>query len=207
MKLTVFGATGGTGQQIVAQALSAHHDVTAVVRTSGKLADPRIHEVAADIMDPTAITEAIQSSDAVISAIGPRGNGPTTVCVDSARSIMQAMQATGVTRFVMVSAAGFHTNGDGPFVRFLVKPILKRALRHPFADMARAEEAVFASDLEWTILRPPQLKDKPGSGSYRTAVNRTVPRGFTVARADVADCALRCLERSETHRTAIAVAN
>ncbi|TCP53984.1 putative NADH-flavin reductase [Tamaricihabitans halophyticus] len=207
MKITVFGATGGVGQQVVTQAADAGHAVTAVVRTTGKLLDSRATEVRADVLDPAAIVDTVNGADAVISAIGPRDNGPSTVCVDSARSIMKAMEATGTTRFVMVSALGFHTDGDGPVLKFVLKPIVKRILRHAFADMAMAEQAVQASNLNWTLLRPPRLLDKPRTGNYRTAINRTLPRGLTVARADVADCALRVIDEPKASRAAIALAN
>ena len=103
MKLTILGATGATGTALTGQALAAGHEVTAVVRDPARLAvpaHPRLRTVTADIMDPASIAPAIDGADAVLSAVGPRGTGPTTVIQDSVRSIIQAMRKTGTRRFL-----------------------------------------------------------------------------------------------------------
>ena len=94
MKLTILGATGASGTALTGQALAAGHEVTAVVRDPARLAvpaHPRLRTVTADVMDPAAIAPAIDGADAVISAVGPRGTGPTTVIQDSVHSIIAAM--------------------------------------------------------------------------------------------------------------------
>ena len=86
MKLTIFGATGRTGRQLTEQALAAGHEVTAVVRDPARLAglaSPRLHVLTADVLDPAAIVPAVAGADAVATAIGPRGNGPTTISQDT----------------------------------------------------------------------------------------------------------------------------
>jgi putative NADH-flavin reductase len=196
MKLTIFGATGGTGSQLVRQALAEGHEVTAVVRDPSPLTagDPRPEVVRADVMDPAAIEAAVAGRDAVVTAIGSRTvRAPTTVCADSARSIIEAMGRTGVDRLVLVSAAGLEADaGDGPVTRHVLKPLLlQRILKHPFADMRRAEEEVRASGLRWTIVRPPRLTDRGRTGIYRTAEDLNIRGGLTISRADLADYLLR----------------
>ncbi|HEX2323485.1 MAG TPA: NAD(P)H-binding protein, partial [Streptosporangiaceae bacterium] len=108
MKLTIFGATGTTGTAITAQALAAGHDVTAVARDASRLTipdHPRLRVITADVMDPASISQAVGDADAVISALGPRGTGPTTVIRDSVHSIIAAMDKTGSRRFVEVSGS------------------------------------------------------------------------------------------------------
>src|SRR5262249_25302859 len=112
MRLTVFGATGGIGTQVTGQALAAGHNVVAVVRDWSRMDDPGragLRVVEADVMDPEAIMPSVENADAVVSALGPRGTGPTTVCGDGVASILAAMDKTGVRRLVAVSAAGFFT--------------------------------------------------------------------------------------------------
>jgi len=123
-------------------------------------------------MDPAAIISAIDGADAVLSAVGPRGTGPTTVIQDSVRSIIQAMRKTGTRRFLQVSGSVVADEGESPYLRYLLKPLARRTfLRHVSADMRRGEEEIRDSDLDWTIFRPPSLTDKPATGAYRTAID------------------------------------
>lgn len=194
MNLTIFGASGGTGTCLVEQALATGHEITAVVRDASRLAvphHPRLRVFTADVMDPDSINAAVTGADAVLTAVGPRGTGATTVITDSARSIIAAMQKTGAPRLLMLSGSIVADDGEGPYLRYLLKPVARRTfLRHVCADMREAETAVEASALDWTIVRPPRLTSKPASGIYRTAVDRGLPHGLSVARADLAACML-----------------
>jgi putative NADH-flavin reductase len=197
MKLTVLGASGATGTCLVTQALSAGHDVTAVVRDPARLvvpAQPRLRVITADVMDQASIIPAVAGADAVISAVGPRGTGPTTVVQDSVHSIIAAMRKTGTRRFLELSGSIVADDGESPYLRYLIKPVARRTfLRHVCADMRRAEDEIRASDLDWTIFRPPALTGKPARGSYRTAIDRGLPHGFSISRADLASCMLALL--------------
>lgn len=209
MELVVFGATGGTGSRLVDQALAAGHGVTAVVRDLSRLPDrPGLTAVRADLSDPAGTGAAVAGRDAVISAIGSRdGRAPTTACAGSASAIIAAMRERGVRRLVVVSNSGMHVDEvDGPLNRFVVKPVLGRVLRHPFADMRRMEELVRTSDVDWTIVRPPMLTDGPRTGRCRTAIGRNARGGNRVSRADLADQLLRCLADERTVRATVAVA-
>ncbi|QFU86122.1 NAD(P)-dependent oxidoreductase [Amycolatopsis sp. YIM 10] len=206
MKITLFGATGATGQHVVEQALAAGHQVTAVVRDPSKLRRAELTVVEADTMDPAAIEPAVSGADAVISALGTRnGRGPTTVCADGASSIMRAMTAAGTRRLVVVSAAGLAKDNDGPLTRVLVKPIVQRMLRNPFADMRRMEELVRAGALDWTIIRPPMLTEGP-RGPYRTAVDTGVRGGMRISRANLAHAVLLATPDEKTIGKVLTVA-
>jgi putative NADH-flavin reductase len=210
MKLTVFGATGGTGLQVIDQALAAGHEVRAVVRDPARLAPqrPGLEVVVADVMDPSAIEEAVAGRDAVISAIGSRnGRGRTTVCTDSARSIVTAMHRTGSRRLIVVSGTGPFDEGEGPGMRYVIKPIGRRLLKHVFADFVEMEKVVRASGLDWTIVRPPRLTDKPLTGNYRTRRDINMHRNFAVSRADVAHLILAGCADPDSYDAAIYIAS
>jgi putative NADH-flavin reductase len=211
MNLTIFGATGASGTILTGQALAAGHDVTAIVRDPGRLAVPaqlRLRIVTASVMDPASIAPALEGTDAVISAIGPRGTGPTTVIQDSVRSIIQAMEKTGIRRFVEVSGSIAADEGESSYMRYLVKPVARRTfLRHVCADMRAGEAEIRASDLDWTILRPPALTDKNATGTYRIAIDRNLPHGFTISRGDLAACVLALLDDPAVVHRHIAIAN
>jgi putative NADH-flavin reductase len=211
MKLTIFGATGATGICLAEQAVAAGHEVTAVVRDPGRLAAAgrdRMRIITADVMDPAAIAAAVAGTDAVLSAIGPRGGGPTTVSEASARSIVWAMEEAGVSRLVTISGSVVTDEGEGPLMRFVLKPLVRATtLRHVCADMRRAEGVVRSSALDWTIMRPPRLTGKPATGNYRTAVDRNLVRGYTVPRGDLAACMLSLLDDPEVVRRHVSIAS
>jgi putative NADH-flavin reductase len=195
MKLTVFGATGRIGTQVVRQALDAGHEVVAVVRDPARLdvaPRPELEVVRADVMDPAAIGPAVEGADAVVSALGPRRGGPVTVCSDGIRSILRAMDKLAVRRIVVVSASGAVIEPtDSLTNRLIAKPLLQRILRESMADTRHMEQEVRASTTEWTVMRPPRLTNRAGRGRYRTAIDRNV--GISIARADVADAILNAL--------------
>lgn len=211
MRIVVYGATGGTGTHVVRQALAAGHHVTAVVRDPARLSVPpsdRLVVVPADVMDPDAAARTLESAEAVVSALGPRPGGATTVCSAGTHSILTAMTKTAVRRLVVVSASGpYIDGGDGPFLRYVAKPVVQRFLREGFADLRRMDDEIVASDRDWTIVRPPRLTDKAATGRYRQAVDVNVGRGLTVARADVAVCILRSLADDATIGHVLYIAN
>ncbi len=106
MKLTIFAATGGIGHQILDQAVAAGHDVTAVVRNPDKLSG-RVRVIKADLAtaDAEALAPAVSGADAVLSGLGPRSKAEFGIVTRGTRAIARAMQATGVRRIVVVSAA------------------------------------------------------------------------------------------------------
>ena len=214
MKLTVFGASGGTGSEVTSQALDAGHEVLAVVRDPARLriSHPNLTVVTADVLRSAEIRDAVAGRDAVISALGHsrrpaerKATAHSTLCADSARSITAAMRATGSRRLVIVSASGPYTDGDGPVLHYVIKPIVGRFLKGAWADLVAMEEVVRASGLDWTVLRPPQLTDKPVTGRYRTRLDANA-RGLRVSRADVAHLALAVADDPDTYRTAISLA-
>ncbi len=221
MRLTVFGATGGIGRQLLAQAVAAGHEVTAVARDPRRL-PAGMRAVTADLAAPddVALRDAVAGADAVLSAIGPSGRAAAGITEPATRAIVRAMADAGVRRIVVVSAAPVgtvpspgnphpprHDPGDGPLLRYAVGPLLKAVLRDHYADLARMEDVLRGSGLDWTAVRPPKLTDKPLSGAYRTALDRNVRGGAFASRATVAACMLGSLERPETVGRAVGVAD
>ncbi|MFI5691094.1 NAD(P)-dependent oxidoreductase [Kribbella sp. NPDC051586] len=221
MKLVVFGASGRIGTELVRQGVAAGHAVTAVVREGSSLqvALPELRLVAAragvaggltnvvtaDVMDPLAIAPILEGSDAVLSTLGPRPSGSSSVLTDGARSILQAMDGAG--RFLVVSVAGIHSTGDDPFTKYVVKPILQRILRESFADARRMEELVRAGDVDWTIVCPPRLTNGAAKGKFRSNTAGTVRGGFSMTRADVAAYLLRAVDDAELIRKTVVISN
>lgn len=211
MRMTVFGATGGVGRQIVRQALDRGHVVTAVVRDPRRLdvRHPELTVVTAPTLDDTGVlVPAVDGSEAVLSGIGPRGRKDGPVAAPATRAILSAMRAAGVERLVTVSAApvGPAPAGDSFLNRRVVLPVISALLRDVYADLRAMEEAMANSSTDWTVVRPPKLVDKPLTGRYRTAVGAGVARGHTISRADVAHAMLAAVDDPATIRRAIGVA-
>jgi putative NADH-flavin reductase len=204
MKLLVFGATGGTGRELVEQALSQGHQVTAYARNPARLGDtahPGLRVVRGDVLDPAAVEKAVAGHDAVLCAIGT-GAGRTSLREDGTRNIVRAMEKAGVRRLICQSSMGI---GDsranlGFLTKYLIVPVF---LRHAFADHERQEAVVRASALDWTIVRPPHLKDGPRTGTYRHGFPTTdTSIQGKISRADVADFMLNQLtDDTYLHRT------
>ena len=123
-------------------------------------------------------------------------------------SIIAAMDKTGTRRLLQVSGSIVADDGESPYMRYLIKPVARRTfLRHVCADMRRGEDQIRASDLDWTIFRPPALSGKAATGAYRTAIDRNLPHGFTVSRADLAACMLALLADPAAVHRHIAIAS
>lgn len=198
MKIVVFGAAGGIGRHVVAQALESGHSVTAFLRDPGKLdlKHERLTSVRGDVLDPERVRAAIAGHDAVVSAIGVRSNGPTMLYSEGARTMLAAMFAEGVRRYIGISASPLHRAGsDGLFMTYLVKPMLMQLLKEHYADLARMESIVRGSGLDWTIVAPPKLTDGPRTGRYRQALDVDVRNGISISRADVADYIVKQLAK------------
>lgn len=209
MNITVFGATGGTGRHVVARALDTGHQVTAVVRDPARLAVPPregLTVFTARLDDRAAVLQAVTDADAVVDALGVRETGPTTLRADAARVVTAAMRDAGVRRLVAVSASGAHTTGDSLPIRLLVKPVLGWVLRHQFADMRAMEEVVRASGLDWTIVLPPRLTDRPATGRIRRRVGGNVRGSYSMTRADLAAAVLQAVTDDGVRSASLSVA-
>lgn len=97
---------------------------------------------------------------------------------------------------------------QGALDRYVVHPLLHRFFGPSYDDLARMEhDLVVADDVDWTVLRPPQLTDGPPSDRYRTAVDTRLPGARRVLRADLAAAMLASLANPATMRHTITVAS
>ncbi|ORB84335.1 epimerase [Mycobacterium kansasii] len=211
MKITVFGATGGVGKHLVAQALQRGHAVSAVVRDPARLpiSSPALTvTTVSGLEDPNRLRPALQGSDAVLSAVGPSGRKGAAVAGPGTASIVRAMQATGTERLVAVSAApiGPVPPGESLLTRRLILPVLTTVLHNVYNDLAEMEAELERSHIAWTVVRPPKLTNRPLTGIYRTTLGGNVPRGSAISRADVAHLMLTALNQPAAVRQAIGIA-
>jgi putative NADH-flavin reductase len=209
MRIVVFGANGPTGRQLVDQALTAGHEVTAVTRRPGSVsARAGLTVVTADVADADAVDTALAGSDAVLSALGvPPTSKPITVYSQGANSIITAMHRHGVKRLVTVSSSvmdpTWRPTGEFFFNNVMDPLVNRRIARTAHDDMRRMEALVRDSDLDWTIARPSGLFDHPTVTRYEVA--QDVADGLFTARADLAASMLAQLTDDRFVRRAMAV--
>jgi putative NADH-flavin reductase len=188
-RLAILGATGATGRHVVAAGLAAGHDMVALVRRPGSFSTrPRFREVVwADVADQDTLAAALDGTDAVISTLGGAEKGPTTVCTDAIRSAIPAMNAAGTSRLVAVSAHGVLETHD----RSLYSRAVWRGVAEKMLDKETMEPLIVDSSLDWTIVRPPLLKDSPATGRYEVGDDLPIRLWHSIGRADLAGFLVR----------------
>jgi nucleoside-diphosphate-sugar epimerase len=207
-RVLIVGATGGTGRQLLAQALEHGYVVTVLVRDPGALSveHPRLKVVRGDVLDYSTVEKVVGGQDAVISALGhKRFFTATRILSEGTRNILRAMETHGVRRLVCETSLGI---GDsvgrmGLYYSLFVIPVV---LPVYFWDKTRQERLIAASKVEWVIVRPGVLTNADGRGAYRHG-RRTGSFLWTVriARADVAHFMLKQLSDDSYLGTAVGV--
>ncbi len=185
MQIAVFGATGGTGREVVRQALEQGYTVRALVRDPSKLPiqDPHLTIVQGNVLNPDDVAAALTGCDAVVISLGNTPNNPANVVSDGTAQILRAMQAQGIRRVVVVTSLGVGDSKDQ--IPFFFRIIVATALRGVMADKEIQEQLVRASGLDWTIVRPGGLVDGPPTGKATTGLDKQIKAG-QVTRGDVA---------------------
>ncbi|WP_328632639.1 NAD(P)-dependent oxidoreductase [Streptomyces sp. NBC_00356] len=209
MKLTVFGATGGIGQEIVRQALEAGHEVTAVVRDPARLtvSGERLEVVRGDLKDPESLRPAVAGRDAVLSGLGARRRADAGIATELTRSVLKAMDAEGVRRLLVVSAGPVGPEPAGsPLIDRVMLKMIGAILKSVYVDLTAMEAELARSATDWTSVRPPRLQDKPLTGSYRTVVGGFPRAGRFAGRADVAHAMLAMVDDPATVKQGVGVA-
>jgi len=203
-KILVLGATGGTGRLIVSQALARGYQVTALVRSPEKASDLKGAKlVVGDVRDERALRNALEGQDAVVSALGTPASPfrEVTLLSTATRALVDAMKAEHVSRLVCITGLGAGDSaGHGGFLfDNLIFPLL---LKRVYADKNRQEAIVRDSGLDWILVRPSVLSDKPGGKTIRPLTDLSDFHGGTISREDVATFVLNQLHAdSWLHRS------
>lgn len=189
-RVLIIGASGGTGRQLVAQALERGHLVTALVRDPSKLRieHPQLRIARGDVLDYVSVEAAMRGQEAVISALGHKKYFyPTRILSEGTRNLLRAMEAHGVPRLVCETSLGIGNSAGrmGLYYTLFVIPVI---LPFYFWDKTRQERLIAASKAEWVIVRPGVLTNGKKRGSYRRGRHvGSFLWTVRISRADVAD--------------------
>jgi putative NADH-flavin reductase len=193
MNVVIFGARGGVGRCLLEQCLAEGYHVTAAVRNPATLpiTHERLRVLPCDVLNAASVNKALTGQDVVFCTLGTKSKGSITLYSSGAHNIVQGMQAHQIRRLIFLSNFGIldETAQDlrGAALLFLVK----RFIRPTLADHRRALEEIRGHALEWIVVRPLPLTDKPWTGRYRITVDNLPVKGMQIARADVADFMMR----------------
>jgi len=191
VKLFVLGATGKTGGSLVTQAVARGHSVTAFGRSPFAGGDKaKVLSISGNPMNEMELSDALPGHDAVLSVLGTRGLGATSVLEDSSRATICAMRSTGVRRLVILSSALLDSH-----IGLVNRIVSRTVLRHFSRDQRAMEQLVRASSLDWTVLRPPRMTDSaPDEQSTSSLDDPPDAAGMTITKEEVARVMLDVVE-------------
>lgn len=188
-RILIIGATGGTGRELVKQALDRGYTVTAFVRNPAKLQikHPQLRIATGDVLDHESVGHAMAGQEMVISALGHRQYfHPTWILSKGTANVLEAMESEGLRRFVCETSLGIGNSVGrmGLYYSLFVIPFI---LPFYFFDKCRQEKLIAASRAEWVIVRPGGLTNGPkrayrhgdGTGNFIWTVR--------ISRANVAE--------------------
>lgn len=171
---------------VVDQLLGSGHSVTAFAHRDGGLPlHPKLTVVVGDVHNTADVAEALVGSDAVISALGSWGTKTKDILTAGMTNIIPAMQSAGIKRIVSLTGADARDPSDHPGIRQrLMHIMLQFVAPKILCDGERHIELLRASDLDWTVIRSPVMKDA-GGAEYTLGTKPPQPWA-TIPRAAVA---------------------
>ncbi len=205
-KIIVLGASGGTGKLVTKQALQAGYQVTVVLRNPNAfdLEHQNLEIIKGDVFQLSTFENALKDKDVVVSCLGIQKREPTTVYSDGITNIIKAMQTNNVNRIICLSAGAVIVPPKGSFMtKFFIKNILQIMFKNLYIDMLVMEKILKATTLNYTIVRPPWLRDTKQTGIYRMANNEHLDNPTKISRADLADFIVNHLADAQTFKSTI----
>jgi putative NADH-flavin reductase len=207
-RIILFGATGGTGKLVVEQALNAGFQVTVIVRDpfAFTLRHPELNIIKGDVLQPNTFEEAMDGQDVVVSCIGARKRGPTKVYSKGVSNILETMQKKNISRLICLSAiAVVVPPGSSMVMKFVIKNILQRLFGPMYTDMLLMEKILGESNINWTVIRAPWLRNSRYTGKYRISITEHLRNASKISRADLAHYIVKHLTDENIFKTRIEI--
>jgi putative NADH-flavin reductase len=208
MKLLVLGATGGIGLELVRQAVDRNHKVTAFVRAPERLNSIGAHYgvIQGDPLSSAELARAMEDQDAILSGFGPRvpiAKTDANLLHRFGVALSDAMRKVGIRRSVIVSTAFLFKDSIIPPTNLFGRLFFPDVV----ADASEMESFIQNSGLDWTLVRPPRLTNRPRRGRYRVREGHLPGFGFTISRADVAAFMIKTAENRAFIQKVVGISN
>jgi hypothetical protein len=202
MKLTLFGATGRAGIQLIDQSLAEGNQVVVYARNPSKLTmrHENLTIVQGELHDTANIEHAVNGADAVISLLGPvlGGDYKRKPLTQGIQYIIGAMKKFGVGRLIVVSTPSAKAPDDLPDFKYKVLVFLIKSLMRPaYEEIVNIARSVQDSNLEWTIVRVSILNNNPRSDGVKAGYLGKGEVGVRISRADIAGFILKELKNGK----------
>jgi len=178
MKVIIFGATGFSGQAILANSIKQGHEVTILVRDASKIPIKyqNLTIVEGNVLNTQTVASVLHHQEAVIQCLGVSGKGdgkPTTFISDATKIIVDEMQNKKIKRLIAMSnvGAGNSIAFQPWFFTKIILPYFMKWLKVIIEDKNRMEPIIMNSNLDWTIVRCPNIVDKPAKGTCNATLD------------------------------------
>jgi putative NADH-flavin reductase len=213
MKIVLFGATGYSGRAILAEALQQGYEVTVLVRNASKVQTrhQNLTIVEGEVLDADAVASVLNHQEAVIQCLGIGGKGdgkPSTFISDATKIMIDEMKKQQVHRLIAMSnvGAGNSIAFQPWFFTKLILPYFMKWLKVIIEDKNRMEAIIMNSELNWTIVRCPNIVDKPAKGTV-TATLDGKDLKLSVTLTDMAAFIVNQIRSSSFSRQAPSISN
>lgn len=213
MKVVIFGSTGFSGKAILKEALSHQHQVTVLVRNKSSILvqDKNLKIVEGNLLDKHTVAEVLKNSDAVIQClgIGGKGNGKlTTFISDATKIIVEEMEKQQIKRLIVMSnvGAGNSVSFQPWIFTKIILPYFMKWLKVLIDDKNRMEPIIMNSELDWTIVRCPNIADKTPKGNVLATLDGKGLK-LAVTLGDMAEFIIQQLTDNAYSRQAPSISN
>jgi putative NADH-flavin reductase len=213
MKLVIFGATGFSGQAILRLALSKGFQVTLLVRNKSAITiqNENLTLIQGNVLDRNDVKKALENQDAVIQCLGVGGKGdgkPTTFISEANKIIVDEMEKQKVSRLIAMSnvGAGNSLSFQPWFFTNFILPYFMKWLKVIIDDKNRMEQTIMNSELEWTIVRCPNIVDKTPKGNVHATLDGKGLK-LSITLGDMAEFIVHQLTDSTYSKQAPSISN
>ena len=205
-RIVIFGSTGGTGQELVKQALNENYIVTAFVRNPEKLnvSDTNLDVIQGDVLKLEDVCKAVENQDVVFCSIGIPASDKSMIRTKATVNIIEAMEKQGLNRLICQSTLGIRDSKVFLpwYWKYIIIPLI---LRNAFDDHEMQESKIESSELDWTIVRPAGLTNGEKTGQYKHGFANSDKIRLKISRADTAQFMLKQINDTKYIRQKVGI--